>query len=86
MLDVARALLAAARPAYERQGLTLIGVSVANLEEDLPIQLCLPLDPADRALLDAALDEIRNRFGTTAITRAVLLGRTPSLAMPLLPD
>ena len=86
VLDVARALLAAARPAYERQGLTLIGVSVANLEEDLPIQLCLPLDPADRALLDAALDEIRNRFGTTAITRAVLLGRTPSLAMPLLPD
>jgi DNA polymerase IV len=86
VLDVARALLATARPAYERRGLTLIGVSVANLEHDLPIQLCLPLDPADRALLDAALDEIRNRFGTTAITRAVLLGRTPSLAMPLLPD
>jgi DNA polymerase IV len=86
VLDVARALLAEARPTYERRGLTLIGVSVANLEDDLPIQLCLPLDANDRALLDAALDEIRSRFGTTAITRAVLVDRAPSLAMPLLPD
>ena len=35
---------------------------------------------------DAALDEVRLRFGSAAITRAVLLGRRRGLAMPLLPD
>ena len=35
---------------------------------------------------DTALDEVRARFGPTAITRAVLLGRDRGLSMPLLPD
>ena len=39
-----------------------------------------------RRALDAALDSVRDRFGTTAITRAVLLGRDQGLAVPLLPD
>ena len=56
-------LLAVAQPLIERRGLTLIGVTVANLSNDLPLQLCLPLDPDSGALLDAALDEIRNRYG-----------------------
>jgi 2,3-bisphosphoglycerate-independent phosphoglycerate mutase len=38
------------------------------------------------AALDAALDEVRDRFGTAAVTRAVLLGRDSGFAMPLLPD
>ena len=79
-------LLAAAQPLIERRGLTLIGVTIANLENDLPLQLCLPLDPDNGELLDAALDEIRNRYGPTAITRAILLGHRPALDMPLLPD
>jgi len=29
---------------------------------------------------------VRDRFGATAVTRAVLLGRNPGIAMPLLPD
>jgi DNA polymerase-4 len=86
VLAAARALLAAAQPLIERRGLTLIGIAVANLSDDLPLQLCLPLDPDSGALLDAALDEIRNRFGPTAVTRAVLLGRAPGFTMPLLPD
>jgi len=86
VLDAARALLAAATPLIERRGLTLIGIAVANLEDDLPIQLCLPLERDDSILLDAALDEIRRRFGSTAVTRAVLLGHRPRLTMPLLPD
>jgi DNA polymerase-4 len=86
VLDAARALLAAATPLIERRGLTLIGIAVANLEDDLPIQLCLPLQRDDSLLLDATLDEIRRRFGSTAITRAVLLGRRPRVTMPLLPD
>jgi DNA polymerase-4 len=36
--------------------------------------------------LDAALDSVRERYGTDAITRAVLLGRDQGVSMPLLPD
>ena len=86
VLATARGLLAASTPAIERRGLTLIGVAVANLESDDTLQLTLPLDGHDRAALDAALDEIRERFGLYAVTRAVLLGRHPGLTMPLLPD
>jgi DNA polymerase IV len=86
VLTAARSLLAIAQPLIERRGLTLIGVAIANLDDDLPMQLCLPLEPDNSALLDATLDEIRNRYGATAITRAVLLGRPPGLTMPLLLD
>ncbi len=86
ILATARALLAAAQPLIERRGVTMIGVTVANLEDDLPLQLCLPLDRANGELLDAAVDEIRTRYGPTAITRGILLGRRPALDMPLLPD
>ena len=40
----------------------------------------------DRMALDAALDDVRERFGSTAVTRAVLLGRDTGLVVPLLPD
>ena len=86
VLAVARGLLAASQPLLDRRGLTLIGVAIANLDDDLPRQLCLPFEPADGAVLDGALDDIRNRFGSSAITRAVLLGRTSGLTVPLLPD
>jgi DNA polymerase-4 len=86
ILTVARDLYAGATPVIERQGLTLVGISVANLEDDWAIQLTLPLDAHDGPGLDAALDEVRERFGSTAITRAVLLGRDTGLTVPLLPD
>jgi len=84
ILATARELLAAAMPLIERQGLTLLGVSFGNLADDGAVQLALPLD-RHRAL-DAAVDDVRDRFGSTAITRAVLLGRDPGLTMPHLPD
>jgi DNA polymerase-4 len=83
VLAAARGLLAAAMPTIEREGITLVGVTVANLDDD--DQLALPLD-RDRAALDAVLDEVRERYGVDAITRAVLLGRTQSQGVPLLPD
>jgi len=86
IVDTSRALLATAMPMIERRGLTLVGVAVANLANDCPAQLILPFDHHNGAALDAAIDEIRNRFGLTAITRAVLLGRGPGLLTPLLPD
>ncbi len=85
VLATARGLLAASMPLIESRGLTLIGVAVANLENDDSLQLTLPFEP-DGYALDAALDEIRLRFGSNAVTRAVLLGRRPGLTMPLLPD
>jgi DNA polymerase IV len=84
VLETERELLAAVRPLIERQGLTLVGVTVSNLENDDAVQLALPLDP--HRALDAALDEIRERFGSAAVTRAVLLGRSQGLEVPLLPD
>jgi DNA polymerase-4 len=86
VLATGRALLATAMPMIERQGLTLVGVAVANLENDLPAQLTLPFDRYSGGALDAVLDEVRARFGPTAITRAVLLGRDQGLSVPLLPD
>ena len=85
ILEVARDLLAAARPLIHRQGLTLVGVAVANLDDADAVQLLLPFGGDGRAL-DAALDDVRARFGAAALTRAVLLGRDDHLDAPLLPD
>jgi DNA polymerase IV len=86
ILAAARGLLAAAMPIIESGGITLLGVALGNLEDDLAIQLALPLDPGRPSSLDTALDEIRDRFGSAAITRAVLLGRDQGPTVPLLPD
>ena len=50
------------------------------------MQLTLPLDSHDGVGLDAALDEVRERFGPNAVTRGVLLHRDQGLTVPLLPD
>jgi DNA polymerase-4 len=73
LLAALQELLAAARPLVAERGLTLVGVSVANLDDDLPRQLILPFDDADMAL-DTALDRVRERFGSRSVTRAVVLG------------
>jgi DNA polymerase IV len=86
ILATARELLATAIPMIEAQGLTLIGVTLANLDDDSAIQLALPFDRRSQSALDAAIDEVHERFGSAAITRAVLLGRDQGLQVPLLPD
>jgi DNA polymerase-4 len=86
ILATARDLLRAATPMIERQGITLVGISVGNLGDDRAVQLALPLDRHGGGALDTALDEVRERFGSSAVTRAVLLGRDPGLTVPLLPD
>jgi DNA polymerase IV len=86
ILATARGLLAVATPLIERQGLTLIGVAVANLDDDVPAQLVLAFERRSNDALDAVLDEVRSRYGTNAITRAVLLGRDQGWSMPMLPD
>jgi DNA polymerase IV len=86
VLATARGLLATAMPMIRRQGITLIGVAVANLDDSGAIQLTLPFDRHSGSALDAALDGVRDRFGADAVTRAALLGRDPGLSVPLLPD
>jgi DNA polymerase-4 len=86
ILAEARALLDAATPMIEDRGLTLIGVAVSNISADDAVQLALPFDRRSAVALDAAVDNVRDRFGSAAITRAVLLGRDPGVPVPLLPD
>jgi DNA polymerase-4 len=85
ILEAARGLLAAAVPLILARGLTLVGISLTNLEDTDRIQLTLTNDWRPDAL-DAALDEVRDRYGSAAITRALLLGRDSGITMPLLPD
>ena len=86
ILVTVRGLLAAAMPTIERQGVTLVGVAVGNLESARELQLPLPLDPYSDGALDAAVDAVRDRYGSAALTRAVLLGRGEGMTMPMLPD
>jgi DNA polymerase-4 len=86
ILAAARDLLGAASPEIGRRGLTLIGIAVTNLGDERALQEELPLWAPGWSALDAALDEVRDRYGADAIKRGVLLGRDPGITMPLLPD
>jgi DNA polymerase IV len=75
VLTTARAVIAEAMPVIRRRGLTLVGLTVTNLERGRAgEQLELPLGGRARNGLDAAIDELRDRFGVGAITRGTLLG------------
>ncbi|GAA4547245.1 DNA polymerase IV [Amycolatopsis samaneae] len=86
VLSAARGLLATAAPLVETRGLTLLGFALSNLSQDDAVQLALPFDQRQATALDTTLDTLRERFGGTAITRAVQLGRDEGPTVPLLPD
>jgi DNA polymerase-4 len=86
ILATARQLVAAAMPRIARDGVTLVGIAVANLDDDRVVQLALPFDRQSGSALDTALDGVRDRFGSSAVTRAVLLGRRTGESVPMLPD
>jgi DNA polymerase IV len=87
VLATVRTLLAEARSTIERRGLTLVGVTVSNLDpHGFGTQLELPLDGPCLDALDAVVDEVRRRIGPTALTRATLLHREPALSTWLFPD
>ncbi|HEX7345847.1 MAG TPA: hypothetical protein VF253_03595, partial [Candidatus Limnocylindrales bacterium] len=86
LLSAGRTLLSSALPEIERRGITLIGITFSNLFGDDAVQLALPFDGAPASAIDATLDSLRDRFGSSAVTRGVLLGRHEGLRVPLLPD
>jgi DNA polymerase IV len=86
ILATARELLATAMPMIQRRGITMVGLAVGNLDDSGAIQLTLPFDRHSGGALDAAVDAARERFGTDAVTRAVLLGHDQGLSVPILPD
>jgi DNA polymerase-4 len=86
ILSAARGLLASAMPMIRDRGITLVGVTLTNLSSDEAIQLALPLHGRRNGSLDETLDAVKERFGSDAIKRAVLLGRELGPSVPLLPD
>ncbi|VAZ86521.1 DNA polymerase IV 1 [Mycobacterium persicum] len=86
ILAAARRLVAAAAPDIARRGLTLVGFAVSGIDPSGAQQLMLPFDGEPPDVLDQAVDQIRRRFGKSALTRAVLMGRDPGVEMPRLPD
>ena len=85
VLRVVRELFAQARPRIAAEGLTLLGVSLSGLRDDDGAQLELPLD-GSRAGLDAAVDGVRERYGSGALRRAVVVHRDLGPEVPTLPD
>jgi DNA polymerase-4 len=86
VLTAARRLLGAVTPVIDDRGLTLIGIAVSNLDNAEAVQLTLPFRKHSGGALDTTLDDVRERFGSAAVTRAVLLGHDPGMTMPMLPD
>jgi DNA polymerase-4 len=86
ILETVRRLLATAMPTIQQRGLTMVGVSVGDLQSPDVIQLALPFDRGRNDALDAVVDKVRERFGSNALTRAVLLGRDQGWSAPMLPD
>ncbi|ADG80187.1 DNA polymerase IV OS=Tsukamurella paurometabola (strain ATCC 8368 / DSM / CCUG 35730 / CIP 100753/ JCM 10117 / KCTC 9821 / NBRC 16120 / NCIMB 702349 /NCTC 13040) OX=521096 GN=dinB PE=3 SV=1 [Tsukamurella paurometabola] len=87
VLATARALLDEAMPLIRERGCTLIGLSLANLENHGAVQLTLPFDGGEHdADLDLAMDALRTRFGRAAVTRGSLLHRPLGPDAPMLTE
>jgi DNA polymerase-4 len=87
ILDTARGLLAIAAPLIHNGGCSLVGISLTNLgNADDPFQLELPFGARPLGRIDRAVDGVRAKFGTAAITRGVLLGKEQGMTVPMLPD
>ncbi|HEY7563472.1 MAG TPA: DNA polymerase IV, partial [Acidimicrobiia bacterium] len=85
-LQAARELLESVGPLISSQGLTLIGLTISNLDNHTPVQLELPFERRLREALDFAPDDLAVRYGPGVVTRAVLLGRDHGPSIPMLPD
>jgi DNA polymerase IV len=85
ILATARDLVQASMPLIRERGLTLVGISLTNLDDGAG-QLALPVDGHSVPDLDATVDRVHERFGKEALTRGVLVGRDLGSSIPMLPD
>jgi DNA polymerase IV len=85
ILAVARQLVTSAAPLIAQRGLTLVGFAVSGIDRTGAQQLMLPFGGQPPSV-DEAVDQVRRRFGKSALTPAVLVGRDPGPEMPHLPD
>jgi DNA polymerase IV len=87
ILAAARQLVGSAAPVIAQRGLTLVGFSVSGIDRSGAQQLMLPFgEEGGRLAIDEAIDRVRQRYGRSALTPAVLVGRDPGFEMPHLPD
>ena len=93
ILATARRLVVAAAPLIAERGLTLVGFAVSGISaidrsgaEQLPLPFTTGPAPKNVEAVDAAVDQVRRRYGKSALTRGVLVGRDTGLEVPHLPD
>ena len=86
ILAAARQLVRSTAPVIAERGLTLVGFAVSGIDRSGAQQLMLPFGEAEPLAIEAAVDRVRQRYGKSALTRAVLVGRDPGIEMPHLPD
>lgn len=86
LLTLARTLLATSQPEISERGITLLGISLSQLDRTERVQPELPIDWGDEARLDTVLDTLRDRYGATSVARAAQLGRDPGWSSPILPE
>jgi DNA polymerase-4 len=77
ILLAAQDLLAEAEPTIGRRGLTLVGIAVTNLEPAGTGEQLELWAQRRSERLDAAVDELRERFGNAVIARTPMLRREP---------
>jgi DNA polymerase IV len=85
ILAAARQLVTSAAPLIAQRGLTLVGFAVSGIDRTGAQQLMLPFG-GEPPSVDEAVDQVRRRYGKSALTPAVLVGRDPGPEMPHLPD
>ncbi|MBN8870714.1 MAG: DNA polymerase IV [Solirubrobacterales bacterium] len=92
VLAAVRELFDASGEEIAQKGLTLIGISLGNLEKADTVQMELPLSEReskggiDNSALDQAVDDVRSRFGEDVIKRASMIDADQGTAVPTLPD
>jgi len=92
ILAAVRELFGLSSDEIQHKELTLIGISLGNLEQADTVQMELPLnaDP-DRSLrdlsaLDQAVDDVRAKFGEDVIKRASMIDADQGVPVPTLPE
>lgn len=88
LLAALRGLLETELPTIREHGLTLIGISFANLEEGAQLELDFDQSAKERRnpRVDETVDAVRERFGKDAIKRGVLIEHEGGINQPILPD